>query len=186
MTDVQHALEWKEVKKTILALNLSIAQIDLSMTEGSNSVDTLIDSFNFLREGIDSIRNELNSGETKAATSHFLQDVDTFTDKVTAAIVAFQFYDKLSQRLQHVSKSLSALADIISSEDQSLDEKTWQNFQDKMEKYAAMREEYELFELIFKEGVSSEAAIEQMKVKMRQKLESQSKVSAQDDDIELF
>ncbi|MCH9742194.1 MAG: hypothetical protein K0U21_03190 [Proteobacteria bacterium] len=190
---VKHVLAWKELSQTIMALNLSIAQIDLSMTEGGYSVDTLIDSFNFMREGLDNLRTTvLNDEVTDIAElkAKLMAESAVMTDKVTASIVAFQFYDKLSQRLQHVSKSLSILSDIISHEDRTVDETTWNKFREKMAKYAAMREEYELYELIFTQGMTGEAAIEVMKERMRERmLEAQAKHAASggmDDDIELF
>jgi len=190
-----HKLEWKELKQTIMALNLSIAQIDLSMTEGSYSVDTLIDSFNFMREGLEALRSNVldgNATELESIKSHFMEQSGIISEKVTASIVAFQFYDKLSQRLHHVSQSLSALSDIISSGDRTVDEVTWNNFRDKMAKYAAMREEYELYELIFKHDMTGSQAIEVMKTRMRERMhEAQAKHAAGgvndiEEDIELF
>lgn len=190
-----HKLEWKELKQTIMALNLSIAQIDLSMTEGSYSVDTLIDSFNFMREGLEALRGNVlngNATELESIKSHFMEQSGIISEKVTASIVAFQFYDKLSQRLHHVSQSLSALSDIISSGDRTVDEVTWNSFRDKMAKYAAMREEYELYELIFKHDMTGSQAIEVMKDRMRERMhEAQAKHAAGnsndlEEDIELF
>jgi len=187
--EIQHILEWKELKQTIMALNLSIAQIDLSMTEGGYSVDTLIDSFNFMRESLDAMNVKLNNSEgltLDEIREAFISDTAELTNKVTATIIAFQFYDKLSQRLNHVSQSLSALADIIANEEQTVSEATWNKFREKMAKYAAMREEYELFELIFAEGMSSAEAIERMKVKMRERMQDAKSAPDIEDDIELF
>ncbi len=189
VAEVKHVLEWKELSQTIMALNLSIAQIDLSMTEGSYSIDTLIDTFNFMREGLDRLNHSVLNDEVEDIAelkARLLQESQVLSEKVTASIVAFQFYDKLSQRLQHVSKSLSSLSDIISHEDRTVDEATWNRFLEKMAKYAAMREEYELYELIFTKGLTSEQAIEVMKDRMRARMEERKNQPAEDDDIELF
>lgn len=53
------ALGAKEVQETIMVLNLSVAQIELSISEGDNSVNTLIDSFTYMSEHIEAI--ELSS-----------------------------------------------------------------------------------------------------------------------------
>ena len=66
--EVKHVLEWKELSQTIMALNLSIAQIDLSMTEGSYSIDTLIDTFNFMREGLDQLSQSVLNDEVEDIT----------------------------------------------------------------------------------------------------------------------
>lgn len=189
VSEVKHVLEWKELSQTIMALNLSIAQIDLSMTEGSYSIDTLIDSFNFMREELDQLNQSVLNDELDDVAelkSRLLQQSQVLSEKVMASIVAFQFYDKLSQRLQHVSKSLSSLSDIISHEDRTVDETTWNNFREKMAKYAAMREEYELYELIFNKGLSGEQAIDVMKDRMRERMEARKNQPAPEDDIELF
>ena len=189
VAEVKHVLEWKELSQTIMALNLSIAQIDLSMTEGSYSIDTLIDTFNFMREGLDRLNHSVLNDEVEDIAelkARLLQESQVLSEKVTASIVAFQFYDKLSQRLQHVSKSLSSLSDIISHEDRTVDEATWNRFLEKMAKYAAMREEYEVYELIFTKGMTSEQAIEVMKDRMRARMEERKNQPAEDDDIELF
>jgi hypothetical protein len=182
----------EELRKAILALNLSVAQIDLSMTEGNYSVDALIDSFNFMREGLENLRNHIVSDDEidlLSLKSSVLEATSLLSDKVASSIIAFQFYDRLSQRLHHVSDGLSSLSNIMASEDQIVDEIVWEAFMEKMARYAAMREEHELYELIFTHGLSSEAAIEQMKVRMRERMiESQNNPAAavDDDDIELF
>jgi hypothetical protein len=185
------ALKWEELHKAILALNLSVAQIDLSMTEGSYSVDALIDSFNFMREGLENMRGHImndDASELSGLKTHVLAESNALSDKVTSSIIAFQFYDRLSQRLHHVSDSLSILADIMGSKDKPVDDVVWQAFIEKMAKYAAMREEHELFDLIFEQGLSSEQAIELMKFRMRERMQAtkDNPIPVLDDDIELF
>lgn len=186
-------LDWRELRKTIMTLNLAIAQIDLSMTEGEFSIDTLIDSFGFMRAELDRLNRIVHEDDIDVETvkAVLAAQAEMLTDKVSASIIAFQFYDKLSQRLHHVSESLSALIDIISAHDGSVDDQNWGKFLNKMAKYASMREEYELFELIFERGHSAEAAIAELRnrltarltlAKQRHKTES----SSIEDDIELF
>jgi len=182
----------EELRKAILALNLSVAQIDLSMTEGNYSVDALIDSFNFMREGLENLRNRIVSDDEidlLSLKSSVLEATSLLSDKVAASIIAFQFYDRLSQRLHHVSDGLSSLSNIMASEDQIVDEVVWEAFMEKMARHAAMREEHELYELIFTHGLSSEAAIEQMKIQMRERMfasQNNPAAAVDDDDIELF
>ncbi len=186
-------LDWQELRKTIMTLNLAIAQIDLSMTEGEYSIDTLIDSFGFMRSELDRLTRIVHEDDIDVETvkAVLAAQAEMLTDKVSASIVAFQFYDKLSQRLHHVSESLSALIDIISSEEGSFDQQSWDNFFNKMAKYASMREEYELFELIFERGHSAEAAISDLKIRLIERLrlardKHKSDSSVVEDDIELF
>lgn len=186
-------LDWQELRKTIMTLNLAIAQIDLSMTEGEYSIDTLIDSFGFMRSELDRLNRIVHEDDIDVETvkAVLAAQAEMLTDKVSSSIIAFQFYDKLSQRLHHVSESLSALIDIISSEEGSFNQQSWDNFFNKMAKYASMREEYELFELIFERGHSAETAISDLKIRLIERLrlardKHKSLPSVVEDDIELF
>lgn len=180
MTDIKpdFALGAKEVQETILILNLSVAQIDLSITEGDNSVNTLIDSFTFMSQHIENIQ------ETGSKIAEMTADIDgldahqgvllseagELSQKMQQAVIAFQFYDKLSQRLDHVSHGLSSLAEIVSHEMkvQSADE--WEKFKSSVRKGTTMREEEELFELIFDQNIPADEAINIMKERMRERM----------------
>jgi len=188
-----HVLTHKELRKTIMTLNLSIAQIDLSMTEGEYSVDGLIDSFNYMRSEIERMKTVAMTPNVSIENIRDIvnEEASVLDQKFTSSIVAFQFYDKLSQRLHHVSESLSVLTDIISAETRSVDAQVWDVFLKKMERYASMQEEYELFELIFKKGVTTQNAVQELKTRLSIKLAAareKHKADAPDfeDDIELF
>ncbi len=180
MSDIKpdFALGAKEVQETILILNLSVAQIDLSITEGDNSVNTLIDSFTYMSQHIENIQEtgskiaELtaNIDGLDDQQSVLLSEAGELSQKMQQAVIAFQFYDKLSQRLDHVSHGLSSLAEIVSHEMkvQSADE--WENFKSSVRKGTTMREEEELFELIFDQGYPAEEAINIMKERMRERM----------------
>jgi hypothetical protein len=100
------------------------------------------------------------------------------------AIIAFQFYDKLSQRLNHVSVGLSGLAEIVSHEMHAKDQAQWEAFKLNVRKGTSMQEEEELFELIFDQKRPVNEAIEIMKGRMRERLKSQPE--EEDDPFELF
>jgi hypothetical protein len=186
-----YALGAKEVQQTILVLNLWVAQIDLSISEGDHSVNALIDSFTFMSHHIDQIQQ----AGTKLA--EMTSDVEGFDDhksallsetgelsvKMQQAVIAFQFYDKLSQRLDHVSHGLSGLAEIVSNQMRVTSPEEWESFKANIRKGTTMREEEELFELIFDQGVHAEDAIEIMKDRMRQRMTKEESV---EEEIEFF
>lgn len=186
-----YALGSKEVQQTILVLNLSVAQIDLSITEGDNSVNTLIDSFTFMSQHIDQIQQAGSklaemSGDQAGMDEHkstLLSEAGELSQKMQQAVIAFQFYDKLSQRLEHVSHGLSGLAEIVSHEMKVKNEEEWEAFKASVRKGTTMREEEELFELIFDQHVPSEEAIEIMKDRMRQRMSTEDEV---EEEIEFF
>lgn len=188
-----YALGAKEVQETILILNLSIAQIDLSLSEGDNSVNALIDSFTFMSQHIDAIQIssegifELLAEDEVAQNYKALLSTQTseLAAKMQQAIIAFQFYDKLSQRLTHVSHGLSGLAEIVSHEMRVKSPEEWEAFKQSVRKGTSMREEEELFELIFDQNIPVEEAIDIMCQRMRSRMAEEEKVE-DEDEIELF
>lgn len=185
------ALGAKEVQETIMVLNLSVAQIELSITDGDNSVNTLIDSFTFMSEHIEKIES---SSQKIAEMSDQIEGIEEFNNsllvqtnelsvKMQQAIIAFQFYDKLSQRLDHVSKGLSGLAEIVSHEMHAKDKDQWEAFKAEVRKGTTMREEEELFELIFDQEMPAEQAIEIMKERMRDRMHTEEEA---EEEIEFF
>lgn len=187
----EYALGAKEVQETILVLNLSIAQIELSITEGDNSVNALIDSFRFMTQHIEEIQSateKMSEIETDDVVFHkqhsfLLNQTGELAQKMQQAIIAFQFYDKLSQRLGHVSHGLSGLAEIVSHEMRVKDEAEWNDFKQTVRRGTTMREEEELFELIFDQHIPSMQAIEIMKERMMKRMGQQQE---EQEDIELF
>ncbi len=187
------ALGAKEVQETILMLNLSVAQIELSISDGDNSVNTLIDSFAFMSEHIQKIQassqqiadlaSDENESDMNAHHSLLLNETSELSLKMQQAVIAFQFYDKLSQRLEHVSRGLSGLAEIVSHEMHVKDEAQWEKFKATVRKGTTMREEEELFELIFDLHMPVDEAIAVMKERMRERMSSENSV---EDDIDFF
>lgn len=176
--EYKYSLGSKEIQETIMVLNLSVAQIDLSITEGDNSVNALIDSFTYMSKHIELIQATSQSlveavGEHIDVQDHqssLLTETSELSGKMQQAIIAFQFYDKLSQRLSHVSHGLSGLADIVSHEMRVKSPEEWEAFKSSVRKGTTMREEEELFELIFDQMIPAEQAIEIMKERMRERM----------------
>ena len=190
----EYALGAKEVQETILILNLSIAQIELSITEGDHSVNTLIDSFTFMSNHIHSIQESSRlisemSGNVDGIQEHndsLLLQTGELAEKMQQAIMAFQFYDKLSQRLDHVSKGLTGLAEIVSNEMHVKNAEQWESFKVQVRRGTTMREEEELFELIFDQQLPGDKAIEIMKVRMLERMQNQAAAEQDEEEIEFF
>jgi len=191
----EFALGAEEVQQTILILNLSVAQIDLSITEGDHSVNTLIDSFTFMSQHIEEIQASSQNildlvSDNEAAQSYntlLASHTTELASKMQQAIIAFQFYDKLSQRLEHVSKGLSGLAEIVSHEMRVKNREEWDAFKQTVRKGTTMREEEELFELIFDQHIPTDEAIEIMRSRMLTRMkENKNEATEEEDEIELF
>lgn len=193
MVNNELALGAKEVQETILMLNLSVAQIELSISDGDHSVNTLIDSFAFMSQHIQQIKAssqqiaDLAKDESEGGINEhqllLANEASELALKMQQAVIAFQFYDKLSQRLEHVSRGLSGLSEIVSHEMHVKDEAQWENFKATVRKGTTMREEEELFELIFDMNMPVKEAIEVMKERMRERMNEE---ESADDDIDFF
>ncbi len=187
------ALGAEEVQQTILMLNLSIAQIDLSISEGDHSVNTLIDSFTYMSQQIEQIKlssqqilaDQMDSDTVQVHNQMLSDQTSELAEKMQQAVIAFQFYDKLSQRLNHVSHGLSGLAEIVSHEMRVKDQAEWNAFKLAIRKGTTMREEEELFELIFDQHLPTEEAIDIMRSRMLQRMQEEQQ-QQDEDDIELF
>lgn len=176
-------LDWSQLKETILMLNLSVAQIDQSMHEGNASVDTLASSFTTLATNLSMIQssiaqmNEGNDGEVirqeiENSAGHALE-------KVHSAIIAFQFYDKLTQRLDHVSQSLAALTELMSNPSALYSPPEWRALQENIRSKYTMEEERRMFDKVLS-GIPIQEALAEFTEEMKTKSDSA------EDDIELF
>lgn len=164
--DLAHALGWKELQETVLTLNLAVAQIQMSMKDGDHSVSTLIDSFTTLSgcvQVIDSASSEIPDQPTTETDCRAIREtvqtnVDLVAEKVGAAIVAFQFYDKLTQRLSHVSSSLAALSTLVSDQDHIDSHEDWHNLREQIRKIYSMVDEASMYDAIM-QGENIETAL---------------------------
>ena len=106
-------LNWSQVRETVLMLELAAVQIETAMKDSNTSVDVLTTSFTGIAQCmqamLDKISNLPSEGPVGEVRAELLGDSGNVADRVHQAIIAFQFYDKLVQRLSHVTHSLGEL-----------------------------------------------------------------------------
>lgn len=173
-------MDWSQVRETILMLGLAITQIRDAMTQGEDSVGTLTRSFTELAgqvTHIESVTRELPGmpEETRADLMHRLEKTRL---SVTESIVAFQFYDRLSQRLDHVCHSIDALGALIAVPQRLFNPGEWVSLQQLILSRYTMEEERAMFEMVMR-GVPISEALATAKARISSRTSS-------DDDIELF
>lgn len=143
---------WMHVRETIRMLFLAIAQIEIALRESDDSVDhltevftSMVDRENEIKQSIES----LSSDDCEEALRQDIKDnVDSVTAKMQSAIVAFQFYDKLTQRLTHVASSMEELSNLLDDESRIEVIEEWQGLQSTIKSRYSMREEFELFNAV--------------------------------------
>ncbi len=172
-------LDWSQVRETVLMLELAVGQIDAAMKEGSSSVEVLTDSFTsmagymrMMGSALEQLPDTAATAELKAALIGHASEVAT---RVQRSIIAFQFYDKLSQRLAHVSHSLEALSGLVTDQRRIYSPFEWVALQEKIRAKYSTREEIDMFNAVMR-GVPVKEALENYKAEMKDK----------GDDVELF
>ena len=161
---------------------LAAAQIRVAVTESGDNIDVLTHSFreivnqdNQIRENIEQLPND---SETKKIKDDIARLSTELRANVNNAVVAFQFYDRLCQRLDHTSKCLKRLSEI---EDHHLKSSSDEliKLRDNVYNHFTMIEERQLFDAVLSSKDFEQAIEEYAKARM-QSLEEE------DDDIELF
>jgi len=171
-------LDWSQVRETVRMMNLAVAQIEMSMKEGDDSVDTLTDTFTTMAARVQVVET---LAKEKLNASNEMQDIITQCEAISTemqhAIIAFQFYDKLTQRLSHVSHSLGSLVDLVGDNTRLFNPIEWSLLQEKIKSKYTMPAEHQMFELMM-QGMSIEDILKQTL--------AASAAESKDDDIELF
>ncbi len=159
-------LDWSQIRETVKMLNLAVAQLSGTMAHGDESVSTLTGSFTIMAQAISDIHNVIGQVE-KSENDELLNTIDqkctTLSDNVQNAIIAFQFYDRLSQNLSHVNKNLSSLGSLVCDQNRIYNPLEWTSLQEQIRSGYTMKEERDMFDMMFK-GASVEEALTSYKV----------------------
>ena len=151
-------LDWSQVRETILMLGLAVSQIEVAMKDSGESVDQLANSFTTMFGHVQMIANlakSLPDGEAREEIQNNCSFVGT---KMQETIIAFQFYDRLVQRLSHVSHSIDDLAVLIADSSRLYNPSEWFGMQQKIRSKYTMEEEKLMFDALM-EGKTVKAAL---------------------------
>ncbi len=149
--------DWSHIKETVMMLDVSVAQIQKSMTDGDESFNELAESFTSMvgeAQDIYADANELSDGGEKEMIISNCLDI---TSKMQEAIIAFQFYDKLSQRMAHVRQSLSSMCELISEPNRLTDSDAWYGLQDMIKAKYTVESDKKMFDAILNGATIEEA-----------------------------
>lgn len=162
-SDARHPdLDWSQVRETILMLELAVAQIETAMKDSDGSVGVLADSFTSMMDSIRQINDEVRDlpEDPKTAGAHQVisSHCNDVISRMQSVIIAFQFYDKLTQRLNHVSRSIDSLAGLISSPSRLYSPEEWRTLQELIRSKYTMEDERRMFDAIMR-GMSISQAL---------------------------
>jgi hypothetical protein len=176
-------LDWSQVRETVLMLELAAGQVEAAMRDSNSSVEVLADTFTSLADtlqnidaAVDTLPDTIGNGLVKAEIQANTQLV---AQKVKQAIVAFQFYDKLVQRLDHVCLSLAGLSRLVSDRQRLYSPGEWKALQEEILAKYTMIEERAMFEAVLNGATVKEALDTYMAARME-------KVESSGGEVELF
>jgi hypothetical protein len=165
-------LDWSQVRETMLMLELAAGQIESAMKDSNTSVDVLTDSFTTMAGYLHMISSTLNTlpdeGEVGDTKKSVLDAANHVTGMVHQSIIAFQFYDKLSQRLGHVCHSLAALNELVGDRQRIFSPQEWVVLQEKIRSKYTTVEECTMFDAVIS-GMPVKEALEQYMSEMKDK-----------------
>jgi len=175
-------LDWTQVRETVRMMELAAAQINLAMRDGDDSIGALSNSFTSMIGNVNTISVALkkmgsDSDVDKIAQQTIEDNCDQVKEQMYSAIVAFQFYDRLSQQLAHVVHSLDLMGELIGDNKRLYNPFEWKGLQETIRARYSMQEEQEMFDALLN-GASIDEALSICEEKMANRDAS--------DDIELF
>ena len=157
-------------------LILSAIQVEDMLSEADISVNTLTESFTSIVEHMQAINEHLLTLDSCEIRDKALVCCSETSDKIQASIVAFQFYDRMQQCLQHVTSNLKGLSELVESPSRLYNPVEWREFQHQIRSRYTMESEKLMFDAI----VEGKSVDEALAIKNVHEEEDQS------DNIELF
>ncbi len=132
-------------------LGLCEAQMESALSDSDVAVDMLVRAFTGLAESTRAIGLMTKDvpPEIKAVLGDALeQQAEMISQQIANAVVAFQFYDKLTQRLGHVRYSLSTLALFVCDRSQTSAPDQWDRLLKTLRRLYRTEEERQIFQMI--------------------------------------
>jgi len=141
---------WSQIRETILMINVAVARIEHAMIEGDVSFTSLTGSFVETVNAATTITAAANQLEESALKDTIKENCQNITLRVTDSIVSFQFYDKLSQRMALVSKTLSCLTEILKDKNKTDNIEEWKNLQNLIRSKYTLDADQDMFDAVIR------------------------------------
>jgi len=158
MTSISDDDEWSQIRETVLIINVAVARIEHAMTDGDDSVSILSQSFIDMVKSAQQITEDAGKLEASATKDKIEQECQGISQQIQSSVVAFQFYDKLSQRMALVSKALHSLTEVLKDRSKTHEKEEWQNLQDTIRSKYTLDSDQEMFDAVIS-GMPIEEAL---------------------------
>ncbi len=156
-------------QETALLLELCEAQIDSALRDSDRSVEVLTNVFLQLIAAVDTLgemakkiappgqvpdgsttQSAMQSGTATSVepAAEITERCGNLTEQIDSAVVAFQFYDKLTQRLDHVRHSLTTLALFVCDRERAQNGDHWNKLRTSLRRLYRTADERKVFERV--------------------------------------
>ena len=132
---------------TTWMLALGVAQLHSAIRDGDASVQSLSGAFTEMLEAAETI-GRVASEQGIAEDSPLRQHDRAILEQAQKIIIAFQFYDRLAQRVGHVAQALEGLAELTGSPELADRPEAWSELQERIYNMYSTSEERDLFEAL--------------------------------------
>ena len=149
---------WSQIRETVLIINVAVARIQHAMIEGDDSFTSLSQSFVETMNSTEAITHAIKELEESQAKIEIDKNCRDVSQRVESTIVAFQFYDKLSQRMALVSQALHSLTEVLKDESKTHSKEEWQNLQNTIRSKYTLDTDQDLFDAVLN-GVPIDEAL---------------------------
>lgn len=162
-SDLDHLdLNLNQVRETVTMLCLAIAQIKCTMTDGDTSIESLGSVFSDISKSVNTMRNaarDAQSGASSELAEQIIERTNLADRSLSSAVTSLQFYDRVSQRLDHVTQGLHMLGDLLGDCDRRTNPKAWEDIQNEVKESYSLDCERLMYEQIML-GATIEEALE--------------------------
>ncbi|HQN42476.1 MAG TPA: hypothetical protein PK724_10280 [Pseudomonadales bacterium] len=156
-------------------LQLAVAQIEASILDSEKSFNRLAENFT----GI--IATAQSAPDLVSQVELLRQRLVALQSDVQNAVVDFQFFDRLAQRLSHVKDSLQELGDVLTDSSRIHLPSVWTDLQQHLKSRYTMQCEREMFEMMLAGG-----SVEDALAHFRENFLKERAAQAECDNIDLF
>jgi hypothetical protein len=143
---------WSPQQQTARMLALCEAQMEAATQDSDAAVDVLVNAFTKLMGAVRELSNvsraECDDASDAQTRIEIQKRCNDLSGQAAAAVMAFQFYDKLSQRLGHVRYSLSTMALFICDRSNSQRPEHWEKLLQSLGRLYRTAEERAIFDSI--------------------------------------
>ncbi|MCK4865941.1 MAG: hypothetical protein KAT06_11030 [Gammaproteobacteria bacterium] len=137
---------WSQLRETITILNVAVARIEHAMIEGDDSFTSLSQSFVEMINSAEQITQDAKELEDSPAKKSIEKNCLNISQRVGSSIVAFQFYDRLSQRMALVSKALNSLTEVLKDPSKINEQEEWLNLQNTIRSKYTLDSDQKMFD----------------------------------------